>query len=385
MPVLHYPPIIGGFEVFSQSVAERIGKTDDVFVITSKVLGVVNNETKNRLKIFRTSLFALKDLSYSKPWYILTAMIWIFFKSLYLIKKEKIDLIHAQGFLSGIIGYFLYKFTKKPYVITIQSADFSVYHPRLNINIIKIVYKKFERAIFENAKICHAVSKYLEKHFKNYNVKKTIIIPNGVSQDFKPDQNKSQTRKELGFDTENLICCVSRLEHKNGTHDLIEAAKYLSGDFKIIIIGSGSQKQQLEKLIKELNLQDKVLLLGDMVYARIPKYVASADIFVRPSLAEGFGIVFLEAMAVNVAVIGTPVGGIPDFLKSPSTDSGQAANGLFCKPGNPKDIAEKIKLLIENKELQKKLVKNAKKMVDEIYNWDKISEQIRNIYIESIK
>jgi len=374
MPVLHYPPVIGGFEVFSQSIAERIGKTEDVFLITSRVINTPKNEKKNKLRIFRTSPWELKDLSYSKPWFIFGSMIWILFKSRKLIKEEKIDLIHAQGFLSGILGYILNKLTKVSYIITIQSADFSVYHPRLNINIIKWIYQKIEKAIFENAVMGHAVSYHLEKHFHNYKVKKTIVIPNGVSQDFKPDLNKKETRKKMGFDTENLICCVSRLEHKNGTHDVIEAAKYLNGvDFKIIIIGDGSDREKLEKMIKDFKLENKVFLLGDMVYAEIPKHVALADIFVRPSLAEGFGIVFLEAMAVNVAVIGTPVGGIVDFLK-------QNENGLMCEPRNPKDIAEKIEILIKNKSLQERLIKNGKKMVDEVYNWDKISRKLISVY-----
>ncbi len=375
MPILHYPPVIGGFEVFSQSTAEGISKTEDIFVVTSKVINTPNKEKKGNLRLFRTSFWTLKDLSYSKPWYIGTAMIWILFKSLRLIKKEKIDLIHSQGFLSGILGYILNKLTKVPYLITIQSADFSVYHPRLNIKFIKWIYQKIERIIFENAAFCHAVSNYLEKHFKKYKIKKSIVIPNGVSQDkFKPDPDKIKTRKKLGFDTENLIVCVSRLEHKNGTHDLVEAGKYLKDiNFKIIIIGDGSQKNKLEKMIDKFNLKDKVFLIGDMVYAKIPKYVAAGDIFVRPSLAEGFGIVFLEAMAAELVVIGTPVGGIPDFLHNKKT-------GLFCKSGNPKDIAEKIKILIRNKELRNKLIRDAKKMVKQVYNWDKISKKLIEIY-----
>lgn len=375
MPILHYPPVIGGFEVFSQSTAEAISKTDDVFVITSKVINTPKKEKKGKLRIFRTSFWTLKDLSYSKPWYIATAMIFILFKSFKLIKKEKIDLIHSQGFLSGILGYILKKITKVPYIITIQSADFSVYHPRLNINLIKYIYQKIEKMIFKNADFCHAVSNYLKKHFQRYKVKNVVVIPNGVSEDkFKPDFNKKETRKKLGFDTENLIICVSRLEHKNGTHDLVEAAKYLKNiDFKIIICGDGSDREKLEKMIKEFSLKNKVLLVGDILHKDLPKYVASGDIFVRPSLAEGFGIVFLEAMAAELAIIGTPVGGIPDFLQN-------NVNGLFCEPENPKNIAEKIEILIKNKELKDKLIKNAKKVINEVYNWDKIGKEIKSVY-----
>ena len=379
MPILHYPPIIGGFEVFSQNIAEGVAKTEDVFVITSKVINTPNQEAKGNLKIFRTSPWTLKDLSYSKPWFIFGAMFWVFFKSIKLIKKEKIDLIHAQGFLSGILGYILKKITKMPYILTIQSADFSVYHPRLNINIIKILYQKIEKAIFKNADFCHAVSKHLENHFKERGAKKTITIPDGVSQNkFKPDPNKKINRKKLGFDTENLIICVSRLEYKNGTHDLIEAAKYLKDlDFKIIICGDGSDRKKLEKMVEKFNLKDKVLFLGDILHADLPRYVACGDIFVRPSLAEGFGIVFLEAMAAGLAIIATPVGGIPDFLKD-------RENGLFCQPGNPKNIADKIEILIKDKALTQRLIQNGFKTIQEEYNWDRISEKLRNLYAKII-
>jgi glycosyltransferase involved in cell wall biosynthesis len=377
MPILHYPPVIGGFEIYSQNIAEGISKTDNVWVITSRVISVPDRETKGNLEIFRVSPWVLKDLSYSRPWFIVGAMFWILLASFKLIKKEKIELIHAQGFLGGILGYILKKITKIPYIFTIQSADFSVYHPRLNINIIKVIYQKIEKIIFKNSDFCHAVSFHLENHLKQRGAKKTITIPNGVSNNkFKPDPNKRITRKELGFDTDNLIVCVSRLVHKNGTHDLIEAAKYLKEeieDFKIIICGDGSDRKMLEEMINKFSLKDRVFLLGDILHKDLPRYVACADIFIRPSLAEGFGIVFLEAMAAGLAVIGTPVGGIPDFLKD-------RENGLFCEPGNPKDIAQKIKLLITDKNLSKYLVESGLKMVNEEYSWEEVVKQIRNLY-----
>ena len=378
IPVLHYRPVIGGFEIFIQNIAERLAKTMDVFVVTGRVKNIVNKERKGGLRVFRHSLFNLKDLSYSSWLYILTAMPFIFLRSFYMIKREKIGLVHCQGFLSGILGYFLKKIGKTPYVITIQSADFSVYHPQANIKPVRWVYKVIERKIFQNAVKCHAVSNYLGEHFKKYGIKDIEIIPNGVDCfEFKPDFNKKKTRKELGLDTDNLIlACGSRLEHKNGTHDVIKAAKYLKErikNFKIVVVGDGPDRERLEKMIKKFRLKDKVCMLGYVLHPELPKYMAASDIFVRPSLAEGFGIIFIEAMACEVPVIGTPVGGIPDFLKDQAT-------GLFCKPNNPKDIAEKIETLIINKDLRGKLVKDAKKMVVEVYNWDKISKKIIEIY-----
>jgi len=384
MPVLHYRPVIGGFEIFIQNIAERLAKEMDVFVVTGKVAQTANKERMSGpstgeagLRVFRTSLFKLRDLSYSSWLYILTAMPCIFLRSFYMIKREKIGLVHCQGFLSGILGYLLKKTAKIPYIITIQSADFSVYHPKANIKLIGWVYKFLEKKIFKNATKCHAVSYHLKDHFAKYGIKDVVVVPNGVDlNDFKPDSKKQIARKKLGLDTENLIICISRLESKNGTEDLIKAADILKKqvhDFKIAIIGSGSQEKKLKDLTSKLKLNKNVLFLGDIPHGAVPQYLASADIFIRPSLAEGFGIVFIEAMACEVAVVGTPVGGIVDFLKHNKT-------GLICEPGNPKSIAEKIGILVKNQQLRSKLVENGRKLVEDIYNWDKISEKIKEIY-----
>ena len=388
IPCLHYSPVIGGFEIFTQNIAEKISKTEDVFIVTSKVIDTPIHECRGNLKIFRTSPSVLRDLSYSNPRLILGSMIWIFFKSWKLIKKEKIELLHAQGFLSGIICYFLKKLTKVPYIFTIQSADFEIYHKKLNFWPIANIYNKLEKSVFKNATHCHAISKHLEKHLQQYGAKNTVVIPNGVDIiKFTPVDDKMELRKKLGYDTKNLIVCVSRLEHKNGTQDLIEAANYLQkeiSDFKIVVCGNGSQREELDEAIEKFGLQNKVFLLGSVLYTKIPQYMAMADVFIRPSLAEGFGNVFVEAMAAGTPVIGTPVGGIVDFLMDPSISSGQAT-GIFCEPGNPKDIAEKINLLLTNKELAKRITENGLKMARETYDWDIIAKQIRDLYLKVLK
>jgi len=69
-------------------------------------------------------------------------------------------------------------------------------------------------------------------------------------------------------------------------------------------------------------------------------------------------------------IIGTPVGGIPDFLKDGET-------GLFCEPNNPKSIAEKVKLLLADNSFRQKIVTNAQKLVAEKYDWELVAEQMR--------
>ena len=93
--------------------------------------------------------------------------------------------------------------------------------------------------------------------------------------------------------------------------------------------------------------------------------------FVRASRSEGQGISFIEGMAAGIPIIGTPVGGITDFLKDGET-------GLFGKVDDPQSIADVTMKLIEGKELRERIVTNAKKMVKEKYDWDLIAEQMRS-------
>src|SRR3989338_8344198 len=92
----------------------------------------------------------------------------------------------------------------------------------------------------------------------------------------------------------------------------------------ITVISSGEQAKELKTKSSLLGLENNIEFIGEVPNDLLPQYLAKASIFVRPSLSEGLGIAFLEAMAAGLPVVATPVGGIPDFLKDGET-------GLFCR------------------------------------------------------
>ena len=99
-----------------------------------------------------------------------------------------------------------------------------------------------------------------------------------------------------------------------------------------------------------------------------------SDVFVRSSRSEGLGSSFLEAMSAGVPVIGTRVGGIPDFLKDRET-------GLFCKTDNPVDLSKQISRILTDEELRAKVIKNGRSLVVENYDWDKITKSFKELYL----
>src|SRR3989344_8090268 len=100
MPATHYYPVIGGIETWTRNIAENVSKKAEVFVVTGKVKNQPRQERSGNVQIFRTSLFTLKNLSRSPFFYTLSLLPSVFLKSLALIKKEKIEVVHCQGFLS---------------------------------------------------------------------------------------------------------------------------------------------------------------------------------------------------------------------------------------------------------------------------------------------
>lgn len=356
MPVLHYWPVIGGLESWTKNIAERQSLKGEVFIVTGKVLNEKVFETKNNVKIFRNSLYSLKDLSYSSPFYIITTLPFIFLKSLNIIKQEKINVLHCQGFLSGLLGYFLLKSTGTPYIITVQRMEKSKGFCR------KLVYR--------NAQICIAASLAIGKYFKDIGCKNIEVIPNGINLEKFGNLNREENRKKLGLKDEFVIMTVARLEKVKGMEYLIGAVK----DFKLLIIGDGSERKNLENLVKNLHLEDKVKFLGQISNEMMPEMLVVADCFVLPSVKEGFGIVILEAMAVGVPVIGTRVGGILDIIED-------GKNGILVEPEDSKGISNAVLKIYSHPELAKLLIENARSGLNN-YDWNDIAEKVNKIYLK---
>jgi L-malate glycosyltransferase len=119
----------------------------------------------------------------------------------------------------------------------------------------------------------------------------------------------------------------------------------------------------------------RVHFLGYIPHAELYKYLRVSDIFIRPSLSEGFGNSFIEAMAADLPVIATSVGGIPDFLEDKVT-------GIFCETEDPKSIADAVQKLLANPILRDAIVLNAHRMVAERYSWSLVAREMREKVFE---
>ncbi|OGY44915.1 MAG: hypothetical protein A2729_03995 [Candidatus Buchananbacteria bacterium RIFCSPHIGHO2_01_FULL_39_14] len=274
---------------------------------------------------------------------------------------------------AGLAALFFKKeFPQVKYVLTLQEGD-SLKRIWSRTLLIRSLYKK----IYQKADAITAISNFLAKRAKKYGYQGQLsIVPNGVDlSNFKKEfelEEINGLKKQLGLESsDKVITTISRLVYKNGIDILIKAVKDLP--VKVLIIGSGKLETRLNSLAQELGVRNKILFLGYIGQNNLSQYLQLTDVFVRTSRSEGLGSAFLEAMAAGVPVIGTCVGGIPDFLKDGQT-------GLFVEVGNPIDLAAKIKILLTDEALRQRLINNARSLVFQSYDWQQIAQKMAGIF-----
>lgn len=353
-PATHYYPVIGGIENWTQNIAEKLAPEDEVFIVTGRVKYQPEKQELNGVKIWRTSLFALSNLSASPLIYTVSLLPFIFLKSLFLIKKERIDIMHCQGFLSSFLGYLLSLLTGVPFVATVQRLEEK-----------KNYFKNF---IYRRASACIGASMAIKTYFKEIGCKKVEVVPNGI--DLKRFEDLGRKPHE-GF----VVITVARLEAVKGIEYLIKAISNLKSqisNLQLFIAGDGSERKNLEKLTQDLDLEEKVKFLGQIPPEGIPEYLSRADCFVLPSVKEGFGIAILESLAAGVPVVASRVGGILDIIEDGKT-------GLLVDPKNPEAISRAIYEIYSGRKFAKADLGK--------YNWQDIAGQVRKIYqqINSLK
>lgn len=293
-----------------------------------------------------------------------------------IIRKEKIDLIHAHWILpQGFLGALCAKLFNIPFVVTAHAGD---------VFPLKSKFLKFfARHALGNCSACTAVSMATKEAISAILPYANVsIISMGVDlSSFSPIHQNEEIKKRYNISGPFLLT-IGRLAEKKGIKYLIESLPFVLDSFpdaKLLVVGDGPEKASLEALSKSLGLTNAVVFVGPVPNDRLPEYYATADIFIGPSIVarsgdtEGLPVVFMEAMASGTAVIGTDVGGIPDIIRNEKT-------GLLIEEKNYKQLAESIVRLLMDSSLREILRQNAREYIKTTYAWEHVSNKFSELY-----
>ena len=318
-----------------------------------------------------------------------------FFRIYLLINKLQPELIHTHSSKAGMLGRWAAWLFNLKSKITRKTTRVKVIHMPHG----HILFGYFSPALSYLVRFIEKITTLItdkiitlttleSEEYMLYKVapkEKLITIHNGINLKIYDVNRKIDPPKDIFQYKGTTILCVSRLKPTKGQRYLLEAMPFVlhnSPDTRLLLVGDGTDRKQLERQAHLLNIENNVFFLGERT--DIDSLLSISQLFVLPTLNEGLGIVLLEAQAMGVPVVASKVGGIPEVVKDYET-------GILVPPANSKELAFSILNILTKPELRGKLSKSAVKWVTEPINgkphfgMERMFDKIEALYSEILK
>src|SRR4030042_3795671 len=293
-----------------------------------------------------------------------------------LMKKKQIHVVRTHRYRSNLYGRLAAFLAGVPVIIASVHDNYRTDKRLKRIIMNRILSKITDKIV--------AVSEDVKEDIIRYDriaPSKIEVIPNGIDVErFNPEKNTTDIRKEFSLGENDIVIgFIGRIVPAKGLEYLLNALPYLNEKFKsikLLIVGEGSLVEELKERAKKNNIFNNILFTGRR--RDIPEILASINIFVMPSIAEGFPNALLEAMAMGKPIVATEVGGIPEIVKN-------GFNGLLVPPRDTVSLSKAIKELISNDQLAAKLGQAASNLVHDNLSIKAIAQKWQSLYLSILK
>ena len=278
------------------------------------------------------------------------------------------DIIHAQWILSGLAGVMLKG--EKPLILTTRGAD---------MESRGFITNQIVKYVLNNCDYITPNNEHQVKPIRELVTKPVETVPNGIDTKLFGTKfnDRKKYRKELNLPERKTILFVGWLIPRKDPETLIRAFTKLKLDLtklQLIIMGSGVLESDMKKLAGELNIADRVIFAGSKSPEEMYMWYGAANLFVLPSLSEGRPNVILEAMASELPIVATNIGGTNELIKD-------GKNGLLIPVKNPDALAEAITKIMSSKALTIELGKAARRDIENSgYTWESCAKKYISIY-----
>lgn len=377
-----YPPrIVGGIARHVEELSVALVKAGhEVHVVTANHPNTLEHEDDRGVKVHR-----VKNLEFNTPdflsW-VLQLNTGMIAYALELHREQPFDLIHAHDWLVVQAGVALKKGLSVPLVGTIHATEIGRNKGHLWTELSKYINQMEWFLGFESWRVI-VCSHYMERevggHFQVPR-DKMDIIPNGVDytkfDKAMDDGEYWNFRRQFAEDNQKLVFFVGRMTPEKGAQVLLEAVpRVLAGyhDARFVIVGKGGFLDELKRRANELGVGPYVHFTGFVSDEDLLKLYQVIDVAVFPSLYEPFGIVALEGMASRVPTVVSDTGGLGEIVE-------HTKSGITTYPGNPESLAWGILEVLKHKDYGELLSTNARKRVEEVFNWTTIAKSTSNVY-----
>ena len=317
----------------------------------------------NNAKIIKPSNFFQKSLkSY-----------WRSFTVSKLIKNNKLDIYHG---LSNELPQNIHKTGVKS-LVTIHDLIF-IRYPELYNAFDRKIYNKKTKYACQNADTVIAISEQTKSDLVNYlgvDEKKIEIVYQTCHTQFGKTadaETKTKVRKKYNL-PENFVLYVGTIEKRKNALNIVKAINEHKIDIPIVIIGKKTDYQQdIEKYITKNNMNKSVFILNGLPFKDLPTIYQLAEMFIYPSIFEGFGIPIIEALNSKIPVITT---------KGGCFSEAGGMSSLYVSHENTEELGEAIKKIISNTDLRNKIIKEGYEYVQK-FSEKNVSKNLMDIYLK---
>lgn len=288
-----------------------------------------------------------------------------------LLKRNKIDIVHANGFTTFIISGMAAKFLGIPVIWHVRD----ILDSGKVRNFLAAVGNLLTTKIIV---VSDAVGKMFSQDDKRH--EKVIKIYNGVDiEAFNPNLNGDEVKLEFNLKSQPIVGTIGRLVELKGHEYLLEAVAEVVKIFpnaKFLIVGDGPMQDDLKTLVKMHSIQESVIFTG--YRSDVANLMAAMDVIVLCSiLPDSFPRSVIEAMAMGKPVIGTNIGGVPEAI-----DDG--VTGLLVPPKDSQALAKAMITLLQDKPRAKQMGIAGRKRVEQFFSIDKNIRDTEKVYMELV-
>ncbi|HEY4712531.1 MAG TPA: glycosyltransferase family 4 protein [Dehalococcoidia bacterium] len=376
----YFYPHVGGYEKIVYELSRRLVQNGyEIDILTCNTEKVLAYEELDSMHIYRLPCWNALNSTYPIPKPCLTS-----FKILRRLLRKNYDVIHTQTrfFITSFLGLIFAKLNRAP----LMHTEYGARHSIISNKVIDLISRAYDhsigalivRAARRNIGVSEAACEFL-KHLGATNIQ---LVHDGIDTTIFKKKEDTNYRQKAGISKDAIVITfVGRLIYAKGVQDLISAfsrIKDTAPEVKLLIVGDGPYRAELENLAQQTDCHGSILFLGQRNQDEVIDVLSATDIFVNPSYSEGLPTSVMEAASIGLPIIATDVGGTREIITTDKT-------GILIKAGDVGQLAEELCRLLANAELREKLGENARIFVERKFNWDKITGEYIKLYTSLVE
>jgi glycosyltransferase involved in cell wall biosynthesis len=373
----YYPSNVSGAETAIKDITDRIEPADIEFHLVTLLFDKTapREERIGNVQVYRVGF---GGVYLSKILFIPLAAL----KARSLYAKLRFDAVWAMMtymllpvMLAKTLG------VRAPHILSLQDGD---PYEKVFERWFILPFTPILNYGFRTAAIVQVISSYLADWPSRRGYKGIIELiydganPRDLKEGTVSTEEVAELKQKLGMKPENVyLINTARLVYQKGNDDVIRALPLLPENVHFLLVGGGPDEEMLKGLVKELDVENRVIFTGQVDRSEVTKYRKAGDIFICPSRSEGLGHAMLSAMASRLPVVTTQEGGLAEFIFDAKHNPDKPVTAWVVDKNNSEQIAYAVKDIIAHPEKVVEVTKTAREMVLERFDWDKIALQMR--------